>query len=145
MVGDRRGEEMTAEIFFQKYVRNQEKLKELEYQFARLDDDIIHTSYFRQDKVQTTLHNRLDERVYNREEMRARLHNEIQWTKFEIESAEILMSHIGDKDRYRISYLKRRYLEKHSISKIARDFGVSDSKIRRVMKETEELLCYLAK
>ena len=55
------------------------------------------------------------------------------------------MHQIGDKDRYRISYLKRRYLEKHSVSKIARDYGVSDSKVRRVMKETEELLCYLAK
>ncbi|MFR3814768.1 MAG: hypothetical protein ACLTXC_01640 [Turicibacter sp.] len=145
MVRDRQGKEITAEVFFQKYVRDQEMLKELEYQLARLDDDVIHTSYFRQDKVQTTIQNRLDERVYNREGMRVRLENEIQWTKFEIEHAELLMRQIGDKDRYRISYLKRRYLEKHSVSKIARDYGVSDSKVRRVMKETEELLCYLAK
>ena len=70
---DRRGKEITAETFFQKYVRDQEKLKELEYQLARLDDDVIHTSYFRQDKVQTTMQNRLDERVYNREGVRVRL------------------------------------------------------------------------
>lgn len=145
MVRDRRGKEMTAEMFFQKYMRNQEKLKELEYQFARLDDDIIHTSYFRQDKVQTTLHNRLDERVYNREEMKARLNNEIQWTKFEIESAEILMNQIGNRDGYCMMYLKRRYLDKHSMSKIARDFGVSTTKVNKAMKQTEELLCYLAR
>lgn len=55
------------------------------------------------------------------------------------------MNQIGDRDRYRISYLKRRYLDKYSYHKIARDYGISDSKVRKVMKETEELLCYLAK
>lgn len=51
MVRDRQGKEITAETFFEKYVRDQERLKELEYRLARLDDDVIHTSYFRQDKV----------------------------------------------------------------------------------------------
>ena len=35
---------MTAEKFFQKYVQDQEKLKELEYRLARLDDDVIKTT-----------------------------------------------------------------------------------------------------
>ena len=55
------------------------------------------------------------------------------------------MNQIGDRERYRISYLKRRYLDNYSYHKIACYYGVADSKVRKVMKETEELLCYLAK
>lgn len=136
---------MTAEKFFQKYVQDQEKLKELEYRLARLDDDVIKTTQFRHDKVQTTRQNHLDERMYNREEMRERLQLEIQWIKFEVDRTESIMNQIGDRERYRISYLKRRYLANYSYHKIAYYYGVSDSKVRKVMKETEELLCYLAK
>ena len=106
---------------------------------------MISTTQFRHDKVQTSMQNHLDERLYNREEMKERLEFEVQWIKFEVDRAEMIMAQIGDTDRHRISYLKRRYLEKHSYSKIARYYGVSDSKVRKVMKETEELLCYLAK
>lgn len=136
---------MTAEKFFQKYVRDQEKLKELEYRLARLDDDVIQISCFKHDKVQTTMQNRLDERVYNREEMREGLKFDIQWTAFEVQSAEMLMNQIGNRDGYCMIYLKRHYLDKHSINKIAKDFGCSNTKIKNVMKKTEELLCYLAK
>lgn len=136
---------MTAEKFFQKYVQDQEKLKELEYRLARLDDDVIKTTQFRHDKVQTTRQNHLDERMYNREEMRERLQLQIQWIKFEVDRTESIMNQIGDRERYRISYLKRRYLDNYSYHKIACYYGVSDSKVRKVMKETEELLCYLAK
>ena len=136
---------MTAEKYFPKYVQDQEKLKELEYRLARLDDDVIKTTQFRHDKVQTTRQNHLDERMYNREEMRERLQLEIQWIKFEVDRTESIMNQIGDRERYRISYLKRRYLANYSYHKIACYYGVSDSKVRKVMKETEELLCYLAK
>lgn len=145
MVRMRQNDGLTAEIFFQKYVKDQEKLREREYQLARLDDDVISTTQFRHDKVQTSMQNHLDERLYNREEMKERLQFEVQWLKFEVDRAEMIMVQIGDRERYRISYLKRRYLEKHSYSKIARYYGVSDSKVRKVMKDTEELLCYLAK
>ena len=64
--------EMTAERFFNKYERDKKYLAELEYQLARLDDDFIRTSVIRQDKVQTTKQNKLNERVYNREEIRER-------------------------------------------------------------------------
>ena len=136
---------LSVEMFFQKYMRDQEKLKELRYRLARLDDDVIHTTQFRQDKVQTTRQNHLDERLYNREEMKERLQVEIQWLKFEVDRAEMMMAQIGDRDRYRISFLKRRYLEKQSYGKIARDYGLSDSKVKRVIKETEEFLCFLAR
>lgn len=136
---------MTAEKFFEKYVRDQERLKELEYQLARLDDDIIRTSVIQQDKVQITKKNKLNERVYNREEIRGRLQWEIQWIKFEVDRSESIMNQIGDRDRYRISYLKRMYLDKYSYHKIACYYGVAGSKVRKVMKDTEELLCYLAK
>lgn len=141
----RNNKEITAESFFQKYVRDRAQLKELEYRLARLDDDMIKTTQFRHDKVQTSMKNHLDERLYNCEEMKERLQFEIQWLKFEVDRAEMIMAQIGDRDRYRISYLKRRYLEKQSYSKIARDYGISDTKVKRVMKETEEFLCFLAR
>lgn len=136
---------MTAEKFFQKYVRDQEQLKELKYQLARLDDDVIRTTQLRHDKVQTSIQNNVDERIYNREGLRTRLEHEIYWLEFDIQRAEMVMSHIGNKDEYCISYLKRRYLDKQSMSKIARDFGVSVSKVKRTMEKTEELLCYIAR
>lgn len=136
---------MTAEKLFQKYIRNQEKLKELKFQLARLDDDVIRTTQFRQDKVRTSIQNQLDERIYNREGLRARLEHDIYWLEFDIRSFEMAMSQVGDSDRYKITYLKRRYLDKHTFSRIASDFGISTSKLKRVMKETEELLCYIAR
>ncbi|MDE5977302.1 MAG: hypothetical protein K2G70_02390 [Turicibacter sp.] len=137
--------ELTAEVFFQKYLRNQEKLKELEYRLACLDDVVIQTTQYRQDKVQTTARNHIDQRVYNRKELKERLEWDIQWIKFDIGHAEMVMAQIGDKEQYRISYLKRRYLDKHSYNKIATNYGLSVSKVKRIMKETEELLCYLAR
>ncbi len=136
---------MTAEKFFKKYIRDQEKLKELKYQLARLDDDVIRTTQLRQDKVQTSIQNKLDERIYDREGLRARLEHDIYWLEFDIRSFEMAMSQVGDRDGYRVTYLKRHYLDKHTISKIARDFGISTTKVKRIMKETEELLCYIAK
>ena len=118
---------MTAEKFFQKYIRNQEKLKELKYRLARLDDDVIRTTQLRQDKIQISIQNKLDERIYNREGLRTRLEHDIYWLEFDIQSFEMAMSQVGDKDGYRVTYLKRHYLDKHSI------------------KQTEELLCYIAK
>ena len=91
---------MTAEKFFQKYVRNREKLKELKYQLARLDDDVIRTTQFRQDKVQISVQNNVDERLYNREGLRARLEHDIYWLEFDIRSAEMAMSQVGDRDGY---------------------------------------------
>ena len=131
---------MTAEKFFQKYIRNQEKLKELKYRLARLDDDVIRTTQLRQDKIQISIQNKLDERIYNREGLRTRLEHDIYWLEFDIQSFEMAMSQVGDKDGYRVTYLKR-----HCISRIARDFGVSTTKVKRIMKQTEELLCYIAK
>lgn len=136
---------MTAEKFFQKYVRNREKLKELKYQLARLDDDVIRTTQFRHDKVQTSIQNKLDERIYDREGLKTRLEHDIYWLEFDIQSFEMAMSQVGDKDGYKITYLKRHYLDKHNISRIARDFGVSTTKVKRIMKQTEEFLCYIAR
>ncbi len=136
---------LTAELFFQKYVRNKEELKELEYRLARLKEASVQTTHYRHDKVQTSVNNHADKHIYDRKERIRELEVKIQWVKLDINSAEIAMGQVGDGDRYRISFLKRRYLDKYSYNKIATNYGVSDSKVKRIMKETEELLCYIAR
>lgn len=139
------GKELTAEIFFKTYLRNREKLKELEYQLARMDDAIIQTTQYRHDKVQATARNHTEQRIYNRQEVKKRLEWDAKCVKIDIEHAEKAMQQVGDGDRYRISFLKRRYLDKHSYNKIATNYGLGVSKVKRIMKETEELLCYIAR
>lgn len=135
----------TAEEFFNKYTRKKRKLEELEYRLARLDDDVIRTTQIKQDKVQITKQNQIDERVYNREELRERLQWDIQWLKFEIDWDEAKMQSIGNEGGYSIRYLKDYYLNNRSIHAIAKSYGVSTYKVKTTMKETEKLLCFLAK
>lgn len=140
-----RGNELTAEFFFKTYLRNREKLRELEYELARIDDVIIQTTQYRYDKVQASLRNHTERRIHNRQEVKARLEWKVEQVKSEIDRAERAMRIVGDNDEYRISYLKRRYIDKHSYNKIATNYGIGVTKVKRIIKETEEILCTIAR
>lgn len=139
------GTNTTVEEFFQDYLINQKELASLKYQLSILDDDMIRTTYFKHDLTKGNGKSHLDERICDRVSMKEELILDIQWLEFEINRAERIMSNIGDKDGFRISYLKRYYLDNQSHHKIATSYGISLSKLKRIMKETEELLCLLAR
>lgn len=141
----RHDEMLTAKEVFKEYHEYKRRLNELEYQLASIDDDVIQTTSFRFDKVKVSRVYRLDERVYNRQELKERLEQEIYWTRCRIERIDLALESIGQYIGHNVLYLKRRYIEMHSISKIARDFNTTVAKVNRVLKRTEELFCYIVK
>ena len=136
---------MTIKDFFRKYATDQAKLEELQYQLKKLDAPQVATTRMKHVKVQGGKGLKQDDKVIKFEQKREQLEYEIEMAQFEVMHAENVLKAIGDDGIYSVRYLKRRYLQCDSVNKIAQDFGVSPSKVKKVLRETEDLMLCLIK
>ncbi len=136
---------MTIKEFFRKYVKDQTKLEELQYQLKKLDAPQVATTRMNPVKVQGGKGLKQDDKVIKFDQKREQLEYEIEMAQFEVMHAENVLKAIGDDGIYSVRYLKRRYLQCDSINKIAIDFGVSPGKVKKILKDTEDLMLCLIK
>lgn len=136
---------MTIKEFFRKYAADQTRLAELQYQLKALDSPQVAITRANQVKVQGGKGLKQEDKIIKHDRKREQLEYEIAMLEFEVAHTENALRVVGDDRLYSVRILKRRYLQCHSINKIANDLGVSPSKVKKTLKETEEMLLYLIK
>lgn len=131
---------MTIKEFFRKYATDLVKLQELEAKLKMLDSPKVAIARTDKTKVQGGKTFNQDDRILKAGLTRETIEWDIEMTKLEIERADLLLSIVGDDDTCSIVYLKLKYLKCYSISKISKENGVSISKIKKLIDNTEESL-----
>ena len=136
---------MTIKGFFRKYAQDQARLEELQYRLKTLDASQVATTRVNHMKVQGGKVLKQDDKIIKFDQKREQLEYEIEMAQFEVMHAENVLRAIGEDGIYSARYLKRRYLQCDSVNKIANDFGVSPSRAKKILKETEDLMLCLIK
>ena len=134
---------MTIKEFFRKYAANQTKLDNLKYQLKALDCPRVAITQTHKVRVQGGKAIKEEDKFIRNDRKRAQLEYEIAMLEYEIARAEGALKALGDDGLYSARILKRKYLNCHSINKIATDLGLSYSKVKKKLNDTEKMFLWM--
>lgn len=134
---------MTIKGFFRKYAEAQTRLEGLKCQLKILDYTGINIGTVHDVKVKGGKSIKEEDKIIGDIQRRERLEYEIAMLEFEVSRVEHAFKIIGENGLYSARILKRKYINCHSINKIANDFNLPPSKVKKILKNTEDLLSCL--
>lgn len=134
---------MTIKEFFRKYAEAQTRLEGLKCQLKFLDYTGINMGTVHDVKVQGGKSIKEEDKIIGDIQRRERLEYEIAMLEFEVSRVEHAFRVIGEDGPYSARILKRKHINCHSINKIANDFNFPPSKVKKILKNTEDLLSCL--
>lgn len=134
---------MTIKEFFRKYAADQTRLAELQYQLKALGSPQVAITRANQVKVQGGKGLKQEDKIIKHDRKREQLEYEIAMLEYEVSRVENALRVIGEDGLYSTRILKRKYVNCHSINKIAIDLGLSYSKVKKILNDTEKMLLWL--
>lgn len=134
---------MTIKEFFRKHAADQARLTDLKYRLKVIDCPRVATTRTKQVKVQGGKSIKEEDKFIGNDRKREQLEYEIAMLEFEVSRVENALKAIGEDGPYSARMLKRKYINCHSINKIATDFDLSYSKVKKILKDTEKMLLWL--
>lgn len=137
------GGRMTIKDFFKRYAEAQTRLEGLKCQLKYLDCPKIYTSTTSGMRVQGGKISKKEDEIIGLAHKRERLEYEIAMLDFEVSRVEHAFKIVGEDGHYSARILKRKHINCHSINKIANDFNLPPSKVKKILKNTEDLLSCL--
>lgn len=137
------GEKMTIKEFFRRYAEAQTRLEVLKYQLKYLDCAKIQTTLTSEAKVQGGRISKRDDKIISDVYKKEQLEYQIAMLDFEVSRVEHAFKVFGEDGPYSARILKRKYINCHSLSKIANDLNLPYSRVKKILKDTEELLSCL--
>lgn len=134
---------MTVKEFFRKLKADQSKLVVLKCRLEMLDSNQISITRADPIKVQGGRRRKQEDKIIMTECKRKEIEREIAMLEFEVEYADHALRSIKESENFSSRILKRKYIDGHSINKIANDFNLSPSKVKKILNDTERVLLCL--
>lgn len=134
---------MTIKEFFKKYAEAKTRLEGLKCQLKYLDSPGVYTTTTNEVRVKGGKDYKKEDKIIKNICQREQLEYEIAMLNFEVSRVEHAFKVIGEDGPYSARILKRKYIYCHSINKIANDLNLPPSRVKKVLKDTEELLSCL--